>query len=163
MNPLDTVILGILAISAIISFVRGFFREVLSLIAWVSATWIGLTFAPRLSDLISPYITVPALRLSVAFVVLFLLTLFIGAMVNHLIGQLVKKTGFTGTDRMIGVIFGLIRGGVIVAVLFLLAGVTGLTQAPWWQESKLAPYFQTSASWLRNHIAPEAVSTITYR
>ncbi len=161
MNTVDTAIIGILVVSALISVVRGFFREVLSLVAWTSAAWIAVTFTPSFGAFLQTYITVPALRIAAAFVTLFLLTLILASMVNRLVGQLIKRTGFSGTDRAVGMIFGLIRGGVIVAVLVLVAGVTRLPQEPWWQESLLIGHFQQMAVWLRANLPSEIAGSIT--
>jgi len=118
---IDYVIIGIIALSAIISVVRGFVKEVLSLAAWVLAFWVALTFSPQLSVLLSDYIATPSVSLFAAFAALFIVTLILSALVNHLIAAIVEKTGLSGTDRMLGVIFGLLRGAAIVTLLVLLA------------------------------------------
>ena len=86
---------------------------------------------------------------------LFVVTLVITALVNRLAGTLVTKTGLTGTDRMIGMIFGVARGVIIVCVLVLLAGMTTIPQDPWWGESVLIDVFHKLALWLRYTVAPE--------
>ena len=65
------------------------------------------------------------------------------------------RTGLTGTDRMIGMIFGIARGVVLVSVLVLLAGMTTMPQDPWWQQSVLIDVFHKLALWLRYTVAPE--------
>ena len=142
MNWLDYAILSIIALSALISLIRGFVREVLSLVVWIAAFWIGIRFAPRLAVHLEDYIASPTLQVGIAFAVLFVVTLLIGAMINYLAGQLVGRTGLTGTDRLIGVIFGVARGGVVVAILMLAAGLTALPREPWWQDSVLVPHIQ---------------------
>jgi membrane protein required for colicin V production len=83
--------------------------------------------------------------------------------VNHLASQLVKRTGLTGTDRMIGMIFGVARGVVVVAVMVFLAGLTTLPQDPWWQESLLIGVFQELATWLRLTLAPDIAGGIAVK
>src|SRR6056297_3543459 len=111
---IDFLIIGIIAISAGISIVRGFMKEVLSLISWILAFWVALMFHSNLSTLLADYVSTPSIRLFLAFFILFAITLILGALVNHLICQVVEKTGLTGTDRSLGVVFGLLRGVAIV-------------------------------------------------
>ncbi len=144
----DYVILGIIGLSAVISLIRGFMREALSLAAWVLAFWVAWSFFRQLA-LQLDWFTVPSVRLAAAFLILFLTTLILGALVNYLVGQLVDKTGLSGTDRMIGILFGAARGAILVAILVLLAGLTPFPNDPWWKESQLIGYFQELALWLR--------------
>jgi len=146
---IDYVILGIIGLSSIISLVRGFVREALSLVSWVLAFWVAWTFFRELSFQLD-WISVPSVRLGAAFLILFITTLVIGALVNFLIGQLVEKTGLSGTDRMLGILFGAARGAILVAILVLLSGLTPFPNDPWWQESQLIRYFQELAVWLRD-------------
>jgi len=158
----DFVIIGIILISAIISVFRGFIREVLSLASWVLAFWVALTFYPHLATLLADYLHTPSIRLFTAFFALFIVTLLLGAMVNHLISELVEKTGLTGTDRSLGVIFGIIRGVAIVTLLVLLAGATPMPNDTWWQNSLLIENFEELAVWLRNLLPTEIADYINF-
>ena len=158
MNVVDAIILGILLISTGISFLRGFMREVLSLVAWIAAVWIAVSLTPQMSILLVDQVANESIRLLVSFVGLFIATLIVGALINFFIGQLVKKTGFSGTDRMIGLMFGFARGGVIVAVLVLVIGLTQVPQEAFWKESMLIQHFQPMAAWLGNNF-PDDIST----
>lgn len=142
MNWLDYAILAVLGLSALISLVRGFVREVLSLVVWVGAFWIGVRFSEPLSVHLVDYIASPSLRLGAAFATLFVVTLLLGALVSYLAGQLVGRTGLSGTDRFIGIFFGIARGLVVVAILMLAAGLTALPRENWWQESLLVAQIQ---------------------
>ncbi len=139
----DYIIITIIVISTIISLFRGFIRESLSLAGWILAFWISMIFISQMSLLIKPYLNLPPSILSVvSFIILFVLTLMTTVLVINVISSLVNKTGLSGTDRSIGILFGLARGGVIVAVLILLAEFTQIPQDPWWQKSFLIPHFQ---------------------
>ena len=98
----------------------------------------------------------------VAFTILFVSTVVLGGLVNLLAGQLVARTGLTATDRALGMVFGIARGMVIVAVLVLLAGLTTLPQDPWWSESVLLRHFQDLALWLRSFLPPDVAGNIHY-
>jgi membrane protein required for colicin V production len=152
---IDYVILGVIGLSTIISLVRGFVREALSLVVWVFAFWVAWTFFRELAGHLGVF-SVPSVRLGVAFAILFIATLIVGALVNYLIGQLVDKTGLSGTDRLIGMLFGAARGALLVAVLVLLAGLTPFPEDPWWQESSLLGHFQELATWLKG-LLPEDI------
>ena len=158
----DYVIPGIIVISALFSLMRGFVREALSLIGWVAAFWLALRYANPLAELFLSSITIPSLRIITAFTILFVLTLMLAALVNHLAGHLVKRTGLTGTDRAVGIVFGVARGGVVVSILVLLAGLTSLPQDPWWGESMMIGHFESFALWMQTTIAAEINGTFFY-
>nr|VFK20755.1 MAG: membrane protein required for colicin V production [Candidatus Kentron sp. LFY] len=162
MNWADYVILAIIGISAMISISRGFMSEALSLLGWILAFWLALTFMNVLAMQLVPWISVPSVRLGISFVALLFVTLLLTAMVNRLVSQLVIKTGLTGTDRVLGIIFGIVRGIVVVAICVLLAGLTALPRDPWWQDSLLMNHFQTIAIEIRGLLPPELAIYLTY-
>lgn len=145
----DYVIIGIIGVSALISLMRGFVREALSLAVWVAAFWIAWSFFRDLAPHLT-WFSVPSVRYGIGFAILFIVTLIVGGLVNYLMGQLVDRTGLTGTDRLIGMLFGAARGILLVTVLILLAGLTPLPEDPWWQQSELIDYFQELAVWLKS-------------
>lgn len=158
----DITILALIGISMLISLWRGFTREALSLLAWVAAFWVGFTFAGDIAIYLVEYLSVRSARLVVSFLLLFLVTLLVGGVVNYLVGKMVDKTGLTGSDRMVGVLFGLARGIVLVAILVMLAGLTPLPGDPWWRQSIFIDHFQTLAIWMRDFLPPEIGSYIKY-
>ncbi|MCB1870261.1 MAG: CvpA family protein [Gammaproteobacteria bacterium] len=149
----DYIIIGIIGLSALISLLRGFMREALSLAVWVLAFWVAWTFFRDLAQHLD-WFSLPSVRLGVALALLFLVTLMVGGLVTYLIGQLVEKTGLTGTDRLIGMLFGAVRGILLVTLLIFLAGLTPLPEDPWWTSSKLIGFFQELAVWLKT-LLPE--------
>ncbi len=137
MNWLDLAILAVIGLSVVISLVRGFVRETLSLVVWIAAIWIGLRFAEPVAALMEAVIASPTLRIGAAFAVLFVGVLIAGAILNYMASVLVGRTGLSGTDRFIGLFFGLARGVLVIAILMLAAGLTALPREPWWQDSVL--------------------------
>ncbi len=158
----DYLIIGIILLSSGISIIRGFIKEVLSLASWALSFWVALMFYPHVATLLADYIATPSIRLFAAFASLFLVTLILGALVNHLISQLVEKTGLTGTDRALGVIFGLVRGVAIVSLLVLLAGATPMPSDTWWQNSLLLEHFENLAVWLRDFLPADIAEYIKF-
>jgi len=159
---IDYAIIGLILISSIIGLLRGFVREAFSLVIWIVAIWIGLTFSREFSIFLEGVIDYPSARIASAFAVLFFVTLILGALISYLLGELVKKTGLTGSDRFAGMIFGIARGLVVVAIIVMLAGLTPLPEDSWWKESVLIPPFQSLALWLRDHIPSGLAGYINY-
>lgn len=151
MNWADWTIVVILVLSSLISIKRGFVKEALSLATWILAVIIALLFSDRLAVLLADSITTPSVREVVAFAILFITTLLVGAMVNYLISELVRITGLSGTDRVLGMIFGLARGFIIVmALLIFLPSLVPVEQDSWWHESRLIPHFLSFEDWARS-------------
>jgi len=159
---LDTVLIGIILISALISLVRGFIREAFSLAIWILAFWISWSFFRDLQIHMQPWVGSPTVALGLAFGTLMLLTLVIGGLVNFLLIHLIEKTGMSGTDRFIGMIFGMARGVLLISVLVFLSGLTTLPQEVWWHESRLVPYFQELAMWLHDLLPQDLASYFQY-
>lgn len=162
MNGADILIIAIILVSVIVSLFRGFVRESLSLATWILAFWLGMVFSERLAVLLPQVLHSPLLRISIAFGLLFIVTLVLGALLNNLAAQLIKRTGLSGTDRSLGVLFGLARGGLLVVLLVLLAGFTALPQESWWHHSYLLEHFQRAAIWLRGFLPPRLANQISY-
>lgn len=159
----DYAILGLISISLVIGLFKGFIEEAFSLLLWIVAVWIGLTFSREISLLLENLISSPSARIAAAFALLFFSVLICGALINLILRNLVKQTGLTGSDRFAGMIFGIARGLVVVTVLIMLAGLTPLPEDPWWKESKLIPPFQSLAVWLRELVPSSVASYINYR
>lgn len=151
----DVAILAIVGISAFLSLLRGLVREVLSLASWVFAFWVAKSFNQPLAMMLSDKISLPSARWFLAYAILFVGTLFAAGIVNFLIGKLITATGLSGTDRMLGIFFGIARGIAICTVLVLLATYTPLPKDPWWSQSLFIPHIQVLALWLRGQIPPE--------
>lgn len=158
----DYFLLAIITVSALLSLWRGFVREALSLATWILALWVAILFFEQLSGWLARWIDTPSISDVVAFTVLFISTVVLGGLVNLLAGQLVDRTGLTATDRALGMVFGIARGVVIVAVLVLLAGLTTLPQDPWWKEALLLHHFQDLALWLRSFLPADVAENIHY-
>lgn len=159
---LDYVLIGIILVSALISLLRGFVREAFSLALWILAFWISWSFFRDLENHFQSVISSPTVRLGLAFGGLMLVSLLVGGMVNYLLIQLIERTGMTGTDRFIGMIFGAARGVLVIAALVLLAGLTTFPQEGWWHDSRLMPYFQELAFWLRDLLPKDVAEHFRY-
>ena len=148
----DWAIVAIIAISALISLSRGFVKEALSLVTWIIAGVVAWMFGGALSEHLAGYIETPSARVITGCAIRFIATLIVGAMINYLIGELVRVTGLSGTDRFLGMAFGAARGVLLVVVAVGLLSLGPVQQDGWWQQSQLVPKFLLVADWSKNLI-----------
>jgi len=154
MNWLDGIILVILALSVLIGLMRGLVAELLSLVIWVAAFWVAALFGPDVAALFDNAISLPVARICLGYAICFFGVLLIGALVRFAARKLIWSTGLTGIDRLLGVLFGFVRGVLLVTIMVFLVGLTAVTREPWWQQSSLRPQFQGTAAWLGQNIPP---------
>jgi membrane protein required for colicin V production len=148
----DWTIIAVIAVSSLISLKRGFVKEALSLLTWIVAGAVAWMFGGALSQHLAAYIETPSARVIAACIILFVATLMVGALINFLLGELIRVTGLSGTDRFLGMVFGAARGGLLVVVVVGLLSLTPVPADPWWQESSLLPHFLMIADWSKNLI-----------
>ena len=152
----DFVVLGIIAISILVGAIRGFIKEAFSLAVWAAAFLVAFQYSGTLALQLESHIELPSARTALAFSGLFLVVLLIGGLLTFLVGKLVEKTGLSGSDRLLGGVFGGIRGLVLVIALMLVAGLTPVPQDPWWKTSRsiqsLLPLAEWSAQFLPDYI-----------
>lgn len=150
LNAADWAIITVVGISMLLSLLRGFVREALSLIGWVLAFLVSMVFAERLSSLLANSIADATGRYIVAFGTLFVLTLIAVALVARLLQGLIEFAGLGALDRLLGMGFGFARGVfVLLAAVVLLRPVLRLDAYPWWQESLLLPQLLLLEGWFR--------------
>lgn len=152
---IDWVIIALIAVSTLISLKRGFVREALSLVTWIGAFVLARTFHPQMQTLLESTVETPLVRLIAAFAILFFGTLIVGAIINNMIGHLVRVTGLSATDRVLGMGFGLLRGVVVVIVGIAFTRYTPLAQDTWWRESVMINRLAVVEDWSRRVLGDE--------
>jgi membrane protein required for colicin V production len=140
-NWIDWMLVGVALVSVGIGITRGFIREVLSLVVWILATFNAYLLGDELSTMLTDLINKPSVRLSIAMAVLFVMTLLVGALLNHVFSEMVKNSGLTSADRILGIFFGLARGVILIMMLVLFTPAY-MKQAKSWQQSRMLPQFQ---------------------
>lgn len=109
-------------------------------------------YGGSLAHYLEPYIDLPSVRTIAACALLFVVTLMVGGLVNFILAQLIQATGLTGTDRLLGMVFGAARGLFLVVVLVGLLSLAPVEQDTWWQQSSLIPHFLLIADWSKELI-----------
>jgi membrane protein required for colicin V production len=122
------------------------------LLTWIVAGLVAWLFGGALAGHLSPFIETPSIRVIVACSILFIMTLLLGGLINYLIGQLVRVTGLSGTDRFLGMIFGAARGALLIVVAIGLLSLAPVEGDVWWRQSELIPHFLLVADWSKNMI-----------
>jgi membrane protein required for colicin V production len=148
----DWVIVGIIGLSAAISLMRGFVREALSIVIWIVALWAAFHFTAPFAQIFLGGIELASMRLAVAAIILIICILVLGSMLSWLVGRLMHSTGLSGTDRLLGAVFGALRGLVTVTALIAVVSWTPLCQDPWWGQSRLIPSIEALAIHARDFL-----------
>ena len=162
MSWVDYCIVAVLALSVLMGLLRGFIGEVLALACWIAAFWVAWVFGPQLAAAFTA-IDTPSARLLLGYAICFLGVLMAGAILSFLMRKLIAGSGLSGSDRLLGMVFGLIRGLALVTLLVLVLGFTPLARDPWWQNSQLLPTFQRTAGWISARLPPEVSKYLDLR
>ena len=144
LNPADWFILVVLIASGIISFTRGFTKEFLSLFLWVAAFIAAISLEFLATPRINEFIGNEEISKIISYIFVFVIFIFVGGIVIKFISKLIKWSGASGFDRFLGVLFGLIRGLIVLFVIFLLLP-SSLKTTDLISNSKITPIIQKYA------------------
>jgi len=133
----DYAIIATVVISILVGFLRGFIKEVLSLVIWAAAFLVAYQYGGEVAGMMEDHVSLPSARAAMGFAGLFVAVLLVGGLLSYLITRLVESTGLSGTDRMLGGVFGAARGLALVIIFLLIAGFTPIPADPWWSQSTL--------------------------
>ncbi len=156
-SGIDLFILLLIAVSVAISAVRGFFKEAVNLMTWLSAVLITLMFTSRFASLL-PRDTIdsPEARFAISALILFFSTMIVGGLINFLFQKILSSGNKNRADLWLGVGFGIARGLVIVTILVLLANLMPtFKQETWWRDSAFIPPAQRAAKFIHAQLPRE--------
>ncbi len=163
----DFVVLGMVVLSLAVGAWRGVVSEILALLAWVAAFLAARTWATPVGELLAAgpveSLSDPLLRQVIGFVVIFVVVLILFALARWLVSLLLKAVGLAPLDRVLGALFGIVRGILVVWVAVLLAGLTALPQQQWWRQAVLALPLETAVLAAKPWLPPELAKHIRYR
>ncbi|GAA0825099.1 MULTISPECIES: CvpA family protein [Marinomonas] len=149
-STLDWLIIAVVIISTLLSLKRGFVKEVLSLLTWVIAFVVAIKFSDNMQALLMDQVQSDQIRYIVSFVSLFVASLIICALASYLIGSLIQVTGLSSTDRVLGMVFGFAKGGlIVVAFVSLLSLSPAIEKTELWKSSQLIPQLVLLKDWTR--------------
>ena len=149
MVTLDYIIIAIILLSAVTGLVRGFLKEVCSLVTWILAIWLAWQFGPSVAPYLGGALEREPYGLWAGRAIVFVVVLVAGAIIGFAVDHFIRLSLFSGLDRLLGFLLGLLRGVVITGFVIILAQTVRLDSEGWWQRSKLVPVVTPVATLLR--------------
>ncbi len=162
MTLLDYAVLAIAGVSVLLGVIRGFVREVIALASWVAAFVGASAYGGTLAPLLAQQIPDEKWRVLAAVVAVFVVVLVAVNVVALLASKLIKSAGLGVEDRVLGSVFGLVRGVLIVVVLVLGAGLTVLPRQPVWKDAMLAAPLEKLAELVKQWLPQGWAKNISY-
>lgn len=153
MTPVDYILAAAVLLSVLFGAARGFLRESVALLGWLVGLWLAWRYAYVVEPYLGGYIAGTELQSWAARAIVLLAVVIASWMLGAMLNYLVQRSGLTlGVDRLLGGVFGLVRGAVIVGFAVMLGQAAGLPAEPWWRESKLMPVGEEMAGVLRGYV-----------
>jgi membrane protein required for colicin V production len=153
MTPVDYIVVAAVVLSVLFGAVRGFLRESVALLGWLVGLWLAWRYAYVVEPFLGGALTDTELQAWLARILVLMAVVIASWLLGAMLSWLVQRSGLTlGVDRMLGGLFGLVRGAVIVGFAVMLGQAAELQDEPWWRESKLMPVAVEMASILRGYV-----------
>lgn len=162
MTGFDYAVLIIVGLSVLLAVLRGGLSEILSLAAWIAGFWLAQRYAADLGGRLPADVPTTELRLIAGFVGILLGVWFVSAIVRITLAQFIKASGLAPVDRVVGALFGVARGCLIVLALVMVAGLTSLPKAPIWRNAMFSPPFEAAALELKPWLPAELGNHIKF-
>ena len=159
MNAADYAIIAALAISLIFGMSRGFMREALSLLAWLGGMWLAWRYAHLVKPMLGGLLSAEPQRTWVARAIIVATVLLCMWILTGILSYFIQHSGLSLTlDRSLGMLFGLLRGAVMVSLLVMAGNIVQLNEMRWWKKSVLLPYATDVSEWV-SHFAETAMES----
>jgi membrane protein required for colicin V production len=149
---IDYAIVAVIGLSVITGFFRGFIKELIALCVWILAIWLAISYSSVIDPWLKPHIQDKTVRTAVAFIAILLATIIVGGLFNAILSFILRRSGLSGTDRLLGMGFGLVRGVFIVALLMVVVKMTSLTNKEYTNQSHLYAKFDPLVDWLSGYM-----------
>ena len=157
MNLVDMGVIGVVAFSAILALMRGLVSEVLSVGGWVGAGVTTLYAFPHLQPYMRAHVEPAVLADGMSIVGVFVLSLVVFSVIAHEISRGVRDSALSAVDRSLGLLFGLVRGALIVCLAWMLAAWLSPPpdQPQWLHDAKTRPFAEAGSAWLMSLVPPQ--------
>ena len=162
MTAFDVAVIGTVGLSMLLAYSRGVTREMIALMTWGLGFFAAVAFSPLVGALLPDFGGQPVVRYLVAFALILIAALVLGALVAWPLSSVIRKSGLGFVDRFLGAVFGIARGAVLVVVFVLVAGLTTLPRQDWWQNSALALPLTAAALALKPWLPSEWADRLDY-
>lgn len=152
MNWFDTAIITVTGLSCAFGLYRGLIKEVLSLVTWIAALLIAKGYSESVSGVLTNLIDSNGVRYAAAFAMIFIVVMMLGTFLNFLMSKILTVTGLKFADRLLGGIFGIARGALIVLVALFFSRIF-MSNGEEWQQSTIIPHGLIAVEWSQNFIS----------
>jgi membrane protein required for colicin V production len=155
LTAFDYVVLAIVVLSALQGMWRGLVAELFALIGWIAALAVAVHYMGWLAAWLPKGLPGgEATRLALAFVLLVVVVLIGAGLAATLFGKLTEMIGLRALDQSLGIVFGALRGAVLVVIGVILASYTPLPAQPFWRQARLLPYAEDGVRYVRQCLPP---------
>lgn len=159
MPIIDILIAIAVIISVVVGFIRGFVKEAISIASLLIAIWAALYFGPAVGNVSESWLSSEQLQMWFGRILVFAIVLSVGGLLGWGISKLVRLSVLSGLDRLLGSLFGTLRG-VLFLALFIIGGqFAGFDNDDWWLQSRLIPHFEVVADWIKE-MAPKGLELL---
>jgi membrane protein required for colicin V production len=163
MTAFDYAVIAIVLASAALGVWRGVVGEIIALVAWVLAFFAAKWFGAEVARVFFAGITDPALRIVAAWVAVFIAVLVLMALLRLAVHGLLKALGLSLSDRLLGIVFGVARGLIIVLALVAAGGMTSVPKEKWWSAAYFSAPLETAVLVGKPWLPPEVAKRIRFR
>lgn len=144
----DILIAVVVVVSVLVGFVRGFVKEAISIASLLIAIWAAIYFGSNVGAISDDWIKPVELQLWFGRILIFVVILTIGGLIGWGLSKLVRLSVLSGTDRVLGMIFGFCRGALLTGLVIIGGQFAGFDNDKWWEDSILIPYGEFIADWI---------------
>ena len=149
---IDYAIIAVVGLSVLTGLFRGFVKELIALCVWVLAIWLAVKYSSSFDTWLLPYIQDKTARSVVAFIGILLITIIIGGLFNAFLSFIMRRSGLSGTDRILGMCFGFVRGVFIVSLMMVVVKMSSTLPQEFTNQSQLYAKFDPLVNWLDGYM-----------
>lgn len=148
---LDLIIIGVIGLSALTGLFRGAVKEIIALGIWIVAIWMGYNYSKSLTPWLQSYISDQSARTVVAFLIILFGVLLAGGIINTILSFMLRRTGLSGMDKILGMVFGFARGVFIVSLILATVKMTSLPYEQYTANSALCAQLNPVINWISGY------------